>query len=214
MSSKALMQIQTGLKEFGLSPGPIDGIWGKKTEAAVRALLNQAGNPVLADAVTDLPWMAEAKKVLGRHEARDNGFLSKWLKSDGKTLGDPAKLPWCGDFVETCLRLALPGEVFSGALKDNPYWALNWAGLGDEIAPTYGAVVVFGRNGGGHVGFLVGQDDDNFHVLGGNQKNTVCIARLAKKRKVAVRWPSTFPRPITPRLPRLKPDGEPSTDEA
>jgi hypothetical protein len=27
-----------------------------------------------------------------------------WLKRDGRSLGDPSKNPWCGDFVETCIR--------------------------------------------------------------------------------------------------------------
>jgi len=53
--------------------------------------------------MSDLPWMVEAKKVMGLHENRDRAVLAKWLKSDGKTLGDPSKLPWCGDFVDTAI---------------------------------------------------------------------------------------------------------------
>jgi len=100
----------------------------------------------------DLPWMAEAKRVLGRHELRDNGWLRTWLRLDGKILGDPAKLPWCGDFVETCIKLALPGEPFAGALGQNPYWARNWLRLGESIAPMQdvGTSITF-------VGLAVGQ---------------------------------------------------------
>jgi len=206
--------IQTGLKGLGHDPGPIDGLWGKRTEAALRALLASAERPVLADAVKDLPWMIEAKRVLGRHEVRDNGWLRAWLRSDGKTLGDPAKLPWCGDFVETCIRLGLPGEPFPRPLADNPYWARNWTRLGAEIAPTYGAVLVFERGSGGHVGFAVGHDDSAYHVLGGNQSNAVTIARISKSRLLASRWPETFDRPISTRLPRMGAAGELSTNEA
>ncbi|BCH31283.1 hypothetical protein MesoLjLc_32130 [Mesorhizobium sp. L-8-10] len=60
------------------------------------------------------PWIAIARAKIGQHEKIYNKKLRDWLKSDGHALGDPAKLPWCGDFVETCLALALPG---------NPYWA-------------------------------------------------------------------------------------------
>lgn len=214
MMREHVRQLQSGLKGLGQDPGPIDGLWGKRTEAALRGLLATAGRPVLADHVADLPWMVEAKRLLGRHEVRDNSWLRTWLKSDGKTLGDPSRLPWCGDFVETCIRLALPAEAFTGSLADNPYWARNWLRLGAEIAPTYGAIVVFSRGSGGHVGFAVGQDATSLHVLGGNQGNAVTIARIAKSRLLGARWPATFPRPITPRLPQMSAVGTLSTNEA
>lgn len=214
MTRESMRQLQTGLKGLGHDPGPVDGLWGKRTEGALRALLVAAGKPVLADAVTDLPWMAEAKRVLGRHEVRDNSWLRAWLRSDGKTLGDPAKLPWCGDFVETAIRLALPGEPFAGALAENPYWARNWLRFGAAIEPCYGAVLVFERGTGGHVGFAVGQDATTLHVLGGNQSNAVTVARIAKSRLLGARWPATFPRPISARLPQMTAGGELSTNEA
>ena len=80
--------------------------------------------------MTDLPWMLEAKKVNGLHEVSDKAALSKWLKSEGRTLGDPTKLPWCGDFVDTAMSLGLPGEPRPGPLGQNPYWALNWLHFG------------------------------------------------------------------------------------
>ena len=211
-----IREIQFALIDLGYSPGPADGIFGPLTAAAARAWVaagGRAAGPVVTDAVTDLPWMTEAKRVLGRHEVRDNGWLRMFLRRDGRTLGDPAKLPWCGDFVETCLRLALPGEPFDGPLGDNPYWARNWLCLGSEIAPTYGAVVVFSRGSGGHVGFAVGQDADALHVLGGNQSNAVTVARVAKARLLGARWPDTFPRPPSTHLPRMTRDGQISSNE-
>jgi hypothetical protein len=50
-------------------------------------------------------------------------------------------------------------------------------------------VLVFQRPGGGHVGFYVGEDATAYHVLGGNQGDAVTIARIAKARCVARRWP-------------------------
>ena len=213
MSSNAMKNIQRGLADLGHDPGPIDGLWGRRTESAVRSILAAGGRVAQADPLADLPWMIEAKRVLGRHEVRDNGWLRAWLRSDGKTLGDPAKLPWCGDFVETCIRLALPGEPFPGALGQNPYWARNWLHLGGDIAPCYGAVVVFERGSGGHVGFAVGQDATALHVLGGNQSNAVTVARIAKTRLLGARWPAAFARPSAPRLPRMTVGGALSTNE-
>jgi uncharacterized protein (TIGR02594 family) len=213
MTIKAL---QLALQSIGHDPGPIDGIRGRKTEAALFALADEwrGGKPVLADAVTDLPWMAEAKRLLGRHEVKDRSWLMKWLFGDGRTLGDPTKLPWCGDFVETCIRLALPGETFPGALGQNPYWARNWLRLGSEVKPCYGAVAVFERGTGGHVAFFMGADASAYHVLGGNQSNAVTVTRIAKNRLLGARWPATFARPANPRLPAYLANGQLSLNEA
>jgi len=193
---------------------PDDGIFGPATLAAsIKA--QGAPKPPAAPPPQNLPWVAEMQSVLGLHESRDKARLQAWLKSDGKTLGDPTALPWCGDAMETAMKNGLPSEPFPGALGQNPYWARNWLRLGAEVAPTYGAVLVFERpGGGGHVGFAVGQDDTALHVLGGNQSNAVTVARIAKTRLLGARWPATFPRPITPRLPRIGAGGKLSTNEA
>jgi len=48
----------------------------------------------------------------------------------------------------------------------------------DRVAP--GAILVFDRAGGGHVGFYVGEDTGHYYVLGGNQGNAVNIMKLGK----------------------------------
>ena len=163
--------------------------------------------------MSDLPWMIEAKKVMGLHETRDRAVLAKWLKSDGKTLGDPSKLPWCGDFVDTAIELALPDEPRPGKLGENPYWALNWLLFGKACNPAYGAVVAFERPGGGHVGFLVGQDEKRFYVLGGNQGDSVSVTPIDRGRARGYRWPTTYNgRPGD--LPKMKSGSASSKNEA
>ena len=54
-------------------------------------------------------------------------------------------------------------------------------------------MLVFERDGGGHVGFYVGEDGTHYHVLGGNQDDAVSIAKIAKSRLVASRWPKGVP---------------------
>jgi hypothetical protein len=80
------------------------------------ALFNE---PVADQPVSLTPWMDLGLSKLGLREGRDNIELAAFLKSDGKTLGDPAKLPWCGDFVETCIARTLSME----GLPANPYLA-------------------------------------------------------------------------------------------
>lgn len=199
-----LRLIQRGLEQLGHSPGVIDGLWGLRTARALKSLLAANGRAVSVAPVGPLPWITEAKTALGRNEARDRSWLMEWLKRGGRSLGDPGKTPWCGDFVETCIRMALPDEPLLGALGVNPYWARNWLLFGQEVQPTVGAVLVFARGSGGHVGFAVGQDDGHFYVLGGNQSDAVTIARIAKSRLLGARWPATYP-PRPQRLPSMNP---------
>lgn len=72
------------------------------------------------------------------------------------------------------------------------------------MQPITGAVLIFERGSGGHVGFAVGQDDTHFYVLGGNQSDAVTIARIAKSRLLGARWPATVPI-RTQRLPTMQP---------
>jgi peptidoglycan hydrolase-like protein with peptidoglycan-binding domain len=45
MSKAALALIQTGLRDLGYSPGPLDGIYGARTRTAVQAWLDADGAP-------------------------------------------------------------------------------------------------------------------------------------------------------------------------
>lgn len=100
--------------------------------------------------------------------------------------------------------MVLPDESLLGALGTNPYWARNWFLFGQAVQPINGAVLIFQRSSGGHVGFAVGQDDTHFYVLGGNQSDAITIARIAKSRLLGARWPATIP-PGQLRLPTMKP---------
>ena len=203
-SNDAIRLIQSGLDRLGHTPGAIDGQWGVRTASAMKALLAANGRAASLAPPGPLPWITEAKSVLGRHEARDRSWLMDWLKRDGRSLGDPGKNPWCGDLVETCIRMGLPNEPLLGALGTNPYWARNWLLFGRDTKPVTGAVLIFSRGTGGHVGFALGQDDTHFYVLGGNQSDAVTIARVAKSRLLGARWPATVP-PRLQRLPTMKP---------
>ena len=149
----------------------------------------------------------------GKHERTDNAELRAWLRSDGATLGDPAKLPWCGDAVETAIKRALPNEP----IPQNPYLARNWLDFGVEVPLTKWAVCVFwrGRRSGisGHVGFVAGEDATTVHVLGGNQSNAVTITRISKKRLLGCRWPKTGAPPSGAELANVA-KGAVSTNEA
>lgn len=92
--------------------------------------------------------------------------------------------------------------------------------------PAYGCIVTFTRQGGGHVGFVIGKDKSgNLMVLGGNQGNRVSIAAFSPSRVTGYYWPSlwdkqakrplkTSPLPARYDLPTLTYNGKLSTNEA
>ena len=209
MADSNIKALQGALTALGYDAGKADGLDGPKTRTAAAAYARLGRIEVRK---ADLPWMVEARAVFGLHEVRDNAKLRAWLKSDGKTLGDPKALPWCGDFVETAIKLGLPSEPFTGPVGENPYWARNWEKFGVPVRPTYGAIMAFVRDGGGHVGFAVGEDAECYHVLGGNQGNTVSVARLDKRRMTGCRWPSSVPLPAI-NLPKMSANAPKSVNE-
>lgn len=230
----SVKQIQQRLMEHGYNLGPwgADGVLGPATEAAIiqfkvqhglrarpyvgpitlAALFDKAKGPHALRA--DIPWMQEVAKHMGLHERRNFAALFAFLRSDGAAVGDPRKFPWCGDLVETSIKLTMPNEKFKGPLAENPYLARNWLHLGYDCGPRYGAVVVFwrGRRNGwsGHVGFAVGRDParGRIRVRGGNQSNSVNDAWLSSSRLLGYRCPSTFKGEL-PALPTLNSAGHP-----
>lgn len=139
-------------------------------------------------------WLDVAKNLIGVSEVpgpKNNPTIMGWIKRLGsKTLGISVvdeDTAWCGTFVTHCMVQAgiTPPKV--------PVRASAWSTWGanlraDRLAP--GAVLVFSRPGGGHVGFYVGEDDTTYFVLGGNQSNAVNVSKIAKARCVAQRWPT------------------------
>jgi len=145
-------------------------------------------------------WLEVAKKYRGLREtpgAANNPTIVNWLISLKAWWRDDAT-PWCGTFVAHCMREAgiEPAKAW--------YRAKAWEDWGNtlnfgQLAP--GAVLVFDRKGGGHVGFYVGEDKTHFHVLGGNQGDAVNVMRLEKSRCVSARWPAGAPyKPAPVRL--------------
>lgn len=97
---------------------------------------------------------------------------------------------WCGLFVGwAVLQSGLEPPSICVRAKA---WATWGANLRPEVLCS-GAVLVFDRAGGGHVGFYAGEDATHYHVLGGNQGDAVSIMRLEKLRCIARRWPHGVP---------------------
>jgi uncharacterized protein (TIGR02594 family) len=210
-----IARIQKALAQRGFDPGVIDGVWGRRTEGAVRNFQTSRG--LESDGVVGpktwaslfgsapdmapldnpaLVWFQEARRLIGVKEklgpGSDDGILD-WAGA----LGIPYKsddIPWCGLFVAHCIGSTLSRE----ALPNNPLGARNWLKFGAPCTPSLGAVLVFwrGKPTGwqGHVGFYAGEEPSGvLHVLGGNQSDKVSIVRIARDRLLGARWPATAP---------------------
>lgn len=203
--------IQLALIREGLNPGTVDGINGPKTEGAILAFnakyglpptvkLTESGLTILGLHTEPLrtPWINEVNRHMGLHELKNRTSLWAWLRSDKGSVGDPSKLPWCADLVETAIKLTLPSEPFPGRVGINPYYSLNWLEFGQKLnTPCYGAIAIFVRPGGGHIGFLVGIDPvrKRYRVRGGNQSNAINDCWVDISRCRGLRWPATYNGP-------------------
>ena len=180
----------------------------------------------------ELAWIGEARSHIGLLEntsrTQHNPIILQWLEDVGKLEGvakawwSNDEVPWCGLFVAVCL-----GKNRRFVVREW-YRARDWADdrMTKLARPAYGSIVVMSRQGGGHVGFVVGIDQfGNIMVLGGNQSNRVSIAPFSRERLAGATywWPSIWrggaviksqPLPDRYRLPLLTSDGKLSTNEA
>ena len=156
-------------------------------------------------------WLTIAKKYEGVREIagpKHNPTIMGWLRKLGTWIKDD-ETPWCGTFCAAVMQEA--GLPFP---REFPR-ARSWEDYGSNLRPSHlapGAILVFSRKGGGHVGFYIGEDATAYHVLGGNQGNAVSVTRIAKSRCIATRWPKDEPVIGGPVF--LTENGELSTNEA
>jgi uncharacterized protein (TIGR02594 family) len=177
--------------------------------------------------VTDLPaayrWLTtlgqlplmveEALKEFGTIEtpgAANNTKIIGWANEVGLGRVYVAdSIPWCGLFMAVVAHRA------GKPLVSSPLWALSWAKFGvDGGQPRLGDILTFVREGGGHVALYIGEDPVAYHILGGNQHDSVSFTRIAKERLYRVRRPAYINMPVTAQPHILAADGALSSNEA
>lgn len=122
----------------------------------------------------EVPGGGSNPKIIGWAQ-RLGGWIRSYFTSDA--------IPWCALFVNACLdEVRLPGTKSLAAKSFETY--------GIKLdQPVLGAILVFTRDGGGHVGFYVGETATRYRVRGGNQGDAVSDTWIAKARLTAIRWP-------------------------
>lgn len=135
------------------------------------------------------PWLTHGFQLLGLHEipgkVHDYRVVAMFADCGHPEVKDD-ETAWCAAFVGSCLAHA----GIEGTKKLN---ALSYKDWGRTCDPKVGAIGVKRRAGGaswqGHVGFIVAANHREITMLGGNQSDSVSIARFPIKDFVAVRWP-------------------------
>lgn len=167
-------------------------------KGATRAVMARALR-LAALEVESMQWMTEARRLIGTREVpggASNPVIMAWGNRLGaRVLGiayGADSVPWCGLFAAWCIQHAgiTPPKI---AIR-----AKAWATWGTPLplsgTPPMGAIAVFGRDGGGHVGFVNSVNaDGSINVLGGNQGDAVNVRRFSRDRLVALRWPAGQP---------------------
>lgn len=146
----------------------------------------------------ELPWIAEARKLIGVTEAAgktNNAKVVAMFKDAGCPEIKTDSTAWCAAFVGACLHRAK-------IERPATLWALNYSAWGKKLdSPAYGCVATktrknkLGKIIGGHVFFVVGWDRTFVYALGGNQNDSVNIGKYPRNVVVAYRWPSDYPMP-------------------
>lgn len=158
--------------------------------------------------------MRAALKHYGLLEVKgkeSNPTIMEWAEYTGMSpYYSDDSVPWCGLFMAYCAKV-------SGYVPPNiAVRAKEWAKFGViSTKPMLGDILVFVRDGGGHVGIYVGEDKEAYHVLGGNQSDKVCIARIERNRLYAARrckW--RYAQPKNVRVVKYSGKGDLSRNEA
>jgi uncharacterized protein (TIGR02594 family) len=215
MIADLLSTHQARLADLGYYTGTVDGVDGPLTQLAMVRFKEEHGfrgrpypgpetltklwsidaKPYAPPALngSNPAWVQEAVRLIGTREKPGSGsnpVIMQWAKDMDQWYPDDATA-WCGLFVAHCVRIGAPGD----SQEFNRLSAQQWLQYGHECDPHLGCIIVFWRGSPdswkGHVGFLVGEDQDTWHTLGGNQSNSVNVTRVSKHRTKGCRWPTS-----------------------
>lgn len=103
-------------------------------------------------------------------------------------------IPWCGLTIAYVMAVNGIAPQYR-KLKDleSFLWADAWKDFGVPCEPTPGAVMVFTRNGGGHVSLYEGENSTHYVIRGGNQSDMINVMFMPKSKFTASRWPANVP---------------------
>lgn len=161
-------------------------------------------------------WVSVSASHVGIHEIpgqQSAAVIQQWAEDLGVSAIYPNDaVAWCALYMN---RLMLACQLPTTGKGYDLLRARMFAMWGQPLGGVaLGAVLVFTRPEGAHVGIYLGENVTHYYVRGGNQRDSVCDVWLEKRRCVAQRWPMGVALPeLTPIL--LAANGAPvSVNEA
>jgi len=158
----------------------------------------------------DPKWLTEARRDLGVAEGPgtlNNETVLGYYAETGNAWVREDSVPWCAAFVGAMLRRAGRAIPAGGdALRARAYASVATPLRG----ASPGALAIFRRGkdpAQGHIGFYIGATATHVIVLGGNQADTVSIARYPRARLIGYYWPK--PDPAIEGMPARPPSPSP-----
>lgn len=154
------------------------------------------------------------KEVAGAVSNREILHLAKVAGVESIYKSD--ETPWCA-VAQSAIALACGKTLpFAGFDRLRAVSFIRFGTPVNEEHAMLGDVLIFKRDGGYHVGMYVAEDDDHFHVAGGNQSNQYSFCAIIEKdRLFAVRRPEyKIGLPAAVKKYFMKADGHVSTNEA
>jgi uncharacterized protein (TIGR02594 family) len=156
---------------------------------------------------TELLKMYGTEEVLGK---KNNPVIMDWAdETHLETEYTADSIPWCG------LGMAVAVQRTGREYVKNPLWARNWAKWG--VMADYAAlgdILVYVRDGGGHVNSYICEDHLYYYGIGCNQSDTVNITKILKVRCIAVVRPDYKNRPASAKPYHRTVAGKVSSNEA
>lgn len=134
------------------------------------------------------PWLRRAIKEIGVKEDPSSNSTSRiveyFQETSFKSTND--EHPWCAAFLCWCLEREGVPSPRSARARDFLTWGVS---IGK---PLLGCIVVLKRGNDpnqGHVGFLMHETLNGLAILGGNQKNQVCVVEFSRDLVIGYRMP-------------------------
>ena len=134
-------------------------------------------------------WLEVARKEIGIHELAGSQHSLRILEYGQSTVLKTTtdEMAWCSAFVNWCFAQVGINGTRSAVGR-------SWLKWGRSILdPVPGCVAVLKRGHSprqGHVGFFVSKDPDgHIELLGGNQKDSVCIQKFSSSQVLSYRMP-------------------------
>ena len=202
--------------------------------AAIASSLTGEGvavSPPPLTVVADIPpWLATMRMITGVSETPGDADNPKILAA-AQFIGDeyPEMESYCDQYTHD--SIAWCGLCVAYVMTDNGIrpqfgpagdtdkflWAQSWLNWGQPCMPVPGCVMIFSREGGGHVTLLEEvTSSGSYKCRGGNQSDSINVATYSSGF-LGSRWPPGYdvPRPAPEDMPTIeKGDTGPAVMEA